>query len=281
MKSENILIIGGTGKTGRRVVKHLINKGIEPRIGSRNASPCFDWDNQDTWEDALTGMEKMYVTYYPDLAVPGAKKAIQSLTQTAKQLGVKKTVLLSGKGETEADACEKIVMNSGLDYTLVRASWFNQNWSESFFLEPILSGEVALPLSDVVIPFVDADDIAEVAATVLLDDSYNDEIIEVTGPESITFKDAVQMISKASSSNLTFHEIALQQYIDDMKQMQVPNDVIWLIGYLFSHVLTNPNNQTVTHDIERVLGRKAKTFSTYAKETAKTGIWDRTLIENS
>ncbi len=274
----NILVIGGTGKTGRRVVEQLRNRGFEPRIGSRNASPSFDWDNKDTWVNSLTGIEKMYVTYYPDLAVPGAKEAIQSLTYLAKELGVKKMVLLSGKGETEAEACEKIVMNSGMDYTIVRASWFNQNWSESFFLAPILSGEVALPMSDVLIPFVDANDIAEVAATVLLDDSYNGEVIEVTGPELITFKDIVDIISKTSERNLNFHDITLAQYIAGMKQMQIPNDVVWLIEYLFSHVLTNSKNQLVVTDIERVLGRKAKTFLAYAQETAKTGIWNQIKV---
>jgi uncharacterized protein YbjT (DUF2867 family) len=275
----NILVIGGTGKTGRRVVEQLQNKGIEPRIGSRNASPSFDWDNKDTWVEALNSIEKMYVTYYPDLAVPGAKEAIESLTYLAKELGIKKMVLLSGKGETEAEACEKIVMDSGLGYTIVRASWFNQNWSESFFLEPILSGEVALPLSDVLIPFVDANDIAEVAATVLLDDSYNGEIIEVTGPELITFKDIVNIISKTSNRRLNFHDMTLEQYIEGMKQMQIPNDVEWLIEYLFSHVLTNPNNQLVVNDIERVLGRKAKTFSEYAQKTAETGIWNQVSVK--
>ncbi|MGI9533263.1 SDR family oxidoreductase [Lutimonas sp.] len=278
MKTENILVIGGTGKTGRRVAEQLKNKGIEPRIGSRNASPSFDWDHKDTWVDTLHGIEKMYVSYYPDLAVPGAKEAIVSLTYLAKELGVKKMVLLSGKGETEAEACEKIVMDSGMDYTIVRASWFNQNWSESFFLEPILTGEVALPMSDVLIPFVDTNDIAEVAATVLLDDSYNGEIIEVTGPELITFKDIVNIISKTSQRDLNFYDITLEQYIIGMKQMQIPADVVWLIEYLFSHVLTNPNNQLVVNDIEPILGRKAKSFLEYAKETAKSGVWNQVKV---
>ncbi|WP_317047316.1 NmrA family NAD(P)-binding protein [Tenacibaculum sp. E3R01] len=186
-------------------------------------------------------------------------------------------VLLSGKGETEAEACEKIVINSGIDYTIVRASWFNQNWSESFFLEPILSGEVALPMSDVLIPFVDVNDIAEVAATVLLNDSYNGEIIEVTGPELITFKNVVDIISKVSDRSLHFYDITLEQYVEGMKQQEVPDDVVWLIEYLFKHVLTNPQNQLVVHDIERVLGRKATTFNEYAQETAKTGIWNQVL----
>ena len=275
MNVENILIIGGTGKTGRRVAEQLKKKGIEPRIGSRNALPSFDWNNKETWVKSLDGIEKMYVTYHPDLAVPGAKEAIESLTYLAKELGVKKMVLLSGKGETEAEACEAIVMNSGINYTIVRASWFNQNWSESFFLDPVISGEVALPMSDVLIPFVDANDIAEVVATVLLDDSYNRETIEVTGPELITFKDIVDIISSTSNRKLNFHNITLEQYIDGMKQMQLPTDVVWLIEYLFSHVLTNPKNQVVVNDVERVLGRKARTFKEYALETAKTGIWSQ------
>lgn len=276
--NSNILIIGGTGKTGRRVVEQLQKKGIQPRIGSRQATPCFDWDDKNTWIESLKGIEKMYITYYPDLAVPGAKEAIESLTYLAKELGVKKIVLLSGKGEVEAEACEAIVKNSGVEYTIVRASWFNQNWSESFFLDPILSGEVALPMSNVLIPFVDANDIAEVAATVLLDNNYNGKTIEVTGPELITFKDIIHTISTVTDRNLNFHEITLEQYIEGMRQMQLPEDVIWLIEYLFSNVLTNPNNQKISNDIEQVLGRKARTFLEYAKETAETEVWSTAEI---
>ncbi len=276
--NSNILIIGGTGKTGRRVVEQLQKKGIQPRIGSRQATPSFDWDDKNTWIESLKGIEKMYITYYPDLAVPGAKEAIESLTYLAKELGVKKIVLLSGKGEVEAEACEAIVKNSGVEYTIVRASWFNQNWSESFFLDPILSEEVALPMSNVLIPFVDANDIAEVAATVLLDNDYNGKTIEVTGPELITFKDIIHTISTVTNRNLTFHEITLEQYIESMRQMQLPEDVIWLIEYLFSNVLTNPNNQKISNDIEQVLGRKARTFLEYARETAETEVWSTAEI---
>lgn len=276
--NSNILIIGGTGKTGRRVVEQLQKKGIQPRIGSRQATPSFDWDDKNTWIESLKGIEKMYITYYPDLAVPGAKETIESLTYLAKELGVKKIVLLSGKGEVEAEACEAIVKNSGVDYTIVRASWFNQNWSESFFLDPILSGEVALPMSNVLIPFVDANDIAEVAATVLLDNDYNGKTIEVTGPELITFKDIIHTISTVTNRNLNFHEITLEQYIEGMRQMQLPEDVIWLIEYLFSNVLTNPNNQKISNDIEQVLGRKARTFLEYARETAETEVWSTAEI---
>ena len=278
--NNNILVIGATGKTGSRVVKQLQQRGIEPRMGSRNASPSFDWNNKDTWVDSLKGIERMYVTYYPDLAVPGAKEAIESLTYLALEMGVQKIVLMSGKGETEAEACEQIIINSGMNYTIVRASWFNQNWSESFFLEPILSGQVALPLADVPIPFVDANDIAEVATEALLNDAYNSQILEVTGPNLITFKDAVDYIAKASGRELQLIAITLDQYLEGLAAADVPKDYIWLIEYLFSHVLTNPDNQTIVHDVEKVLGRKAKTFEEYAKDTTESGVWNQALTLN-
>ncbi|MEO9893846.1 NmrA family NAD(P)-binding protein, partial [Aurantibacter sp.] len=191
------------------------------------------------------------------------------------EMGVKKMVLLSGKGEVEAEKCEQIVINSGIDYSIVRASWFNQNWSESFFLDPILSGAIALPMADTPIPFVDAEDIAEVAVEALLNDNLNGKIIEVTGPEAITFREIVKVISAATNRNLQFHEITLEQYVEGMHKMQVPADFVWLIEYLFSHVLNNPENQKISNEIENILRRKAKSFKTYVLETATTGIWNQ------
>ena len=144
-KKQNILVLGGKGKTGSRVAGSLLKKGQSVRIGSRSEEPSFDWEDQTTWAGALEGMDKVYITFQPDLAVPGASEAIEGFTRQAVKSGVQKVVLLSGKGEKEAEKCERIVMNSGLDWTVVRASWFNQNFSESFFLDPILAGHVALP----------------------------------------------------------------------------------------------------------------------------------------
>ena len=151
---RNILVLGGTGKTGRRIAEKLTALGHHVRIGSRGASPSFDWHHPAGWPAVLEGMEKVYITYQPDLAVPGAKEAIAALTKVAREKGVQQLVLLSGKGETEAEHCEQIVLSSGIESTIIRASWFNQNFSESFLIDPILSGHVALPMPEVKIPFV-------------------------------------------------------------------------------------------------------------------------------
>ncbi len=279
MKNKsNILVIGGTGKTGRKVVSRLNTLGHHVRIGSRSASPAFDWDNSEMWSESMRDIDKVYITFQPDLAVPGALEAIEELTKQAKKCNVKKLVLLSGKGEREAELCEQVIIHSGLDHTIVRASWFNQNFSESFFLEPILDGFVALPQADVKVPYVDTDDIADVVVEALLNEEHNGKIYQLTGPRMLTFKDVIKEISDATERDITFTPIALTAYTKAMKQQGVPSDFIWLIAYLFSEVLGNPNNAEVTNDIETVLGRKPKDFSEYIRETAQSGIWNPVLV---
>ena len=184
---QETLVLGGTGKTGRRVVHRLQTRGVPVRVGSRSGSPRFDWEVPNTWPAVLRGASTVYVTYQPDVAMAGAADAIQSFTDLAVSSGVRRLVLLSGRGESEAVRCEEVVKHSGVEWTVVRASWFNQNFSESFLLESILHGEVALPIGNVGEPFVDADDIADVAVAALTEEGHAGRTYEVTGPRLLTF----------------------------------------------------------------------------------------------
>ena len=280
LKQDQYLIIGGTGKTGRKVVEGLKQHQQDVRIGSRNANPSFDWGDPNTWMEALTGIDKVYITYYPDLAVPGAFEAIQGLTEVAKKAGVKKVVLLSGKGEKEAERCEEVVANSGLDYTLVRASWFSQNFSESFLLDPILAGQVALPMPQAKIPFIDTDDIAEVVVKALMEENHDGNIYELTGPRTLTFEEAINEISAGTGRNIQFQSVSLEAYNSMMKGAGVPEDYIWLFDYLFREVLGQEKNQVISNDVEKVLGRKATDFKEFVQKTAKTGIWNQSLPQS-
>ncbi len=275
---NNVLVLGGTGKTGSRIVDRLEKMGHHVRIGSRSQNPSFDWDKPAGWPAVLEGMEKVYITFQPDLAVPGAKEAISALVKIAQEKGVQKLVLLSGKGEVEAQRCEQIVLNSGIAATILRASWFNQNFSESYFLEPIQQGVVALPNANSKAPYVDANDLADAAVEVLLNEGHEGQIYELTGPRLLSFEDIVKEIAIASKRKLQFIPISLQEYVGAMQEQGLPSDVIWLIEYLFSEVLDNKENQIITHDIEKLLGRKPIDFSDYAAKTAKTGIWNQTVV---
>ncbi|RZL38708.1 MAG: NmrA family transcriptional regulator [Pedobacter sp.] len=269
-----ILVLGATGKTGKRVVERLQKvNDTEIVIGSRTAEKPFDWENPETWPAVLDGVNSVYITFQPDLAVPFAAELIQKFTFLATKLGVQKMVLLSGRGEKEAQVCEEIVKASAKNWTIVRASWFNQNFSESVFLEPILAGFVALPRAEALEPFTDVDDIADVVTECLLNDKHNGQTYELTGPRLLTFPEAVSEIAKASEREIHFQSLTLEEYKNMLHEYQVPEDHIWLINYLFEQVLDG-RNSTITNDIEKVLGRKATDFSAYAKETAKSGIWN-------
>ncbi len=276
---ENILVIGGTGKTGRRVVENLTQKGHTVRVGSRKNTPAFDWEDPSTFSQALKGMDKAYIVYYPDLAVPGSKEAITALTEAALKAGLDKVVLLSGKGETEAEACEEIVANSGLNYTLVRASWFNQNFSEGAFLEFVMDGSVALPMPDAEIPFVDVDDIADVVSEVLLNDRYNGQTITVTGPEKLRFRELVEKMADGVGRDIRYIPISIEEFKQGMKAAGLPDSYVWLFGYLFQEVLGNPDNQEVSSDIEKVLGRKAISFDDYVTKTVDSGVWNQGVTQ--
>ena len=276
---KEILITGGNGKTGRKVVERLLELNEAVKIGSRKASPAFDWYNDETWNAVLENVEKVYIAFQPDLAVPGTKEIITKFVKKSVNAGVTKFVLLSGKGEREAELCEDIVKNSGVNWTIVRASWFNQNFSEEFFLDPILSGTVALPNAEISVPFIDTDDIADVVVEALLKDSHNYQTYELTGPRKLKFEEVIQEISRSTNRDIKFIPVTIEQYSDQLRKMSVPEDYIWLIQYLFTEVLTQENS-IVTNDVEKVLGRKAKDFVDYVSETAPTGVWNQSITES-
>lgn len=278
MKEEKILVLGGKGKTGRRVVDRLTGLGYtNVRIGSRSETPSFDWENQGSWAAAIEGMETVYITFQPDLAIPTAVEIIKKFTSLAAKRGITKMVLLSGRGEKEAQLCEQVVMDAAEKWTIVRASWFNQNFSESLFLDPILAGHVALPRAEALEPFTDADDIADVVVEALIDSKHNGQIYELTGPRLMTLPQAIAEISEATGRNVQFQPLTLDENLRLLRTYQLPEDYIWLVHYLFSEVLDG-RNASVSTDIERVLGRKATDFSEYAKATAATGVWNPSVI---
>ena len=267
-----VLVLGGTGKTGRRIVGRLRDQGVETRIGSRSGLPAFDWDNPSGWDAVLAGVSAVYISYTPDLAVPAAKLAIRQLVERAKAQGVKHLVLLSGRGEPDAQACERIVQESGLDWTIVRASWFNQNFSEGDFLPLVLSGEITLPAGHVPEPFVDAEDIADVAVAALTEAGHNGEVYEVTGPRLMTFDDVASELSRATGRKISFVRVPSAVFLQGFRRAGAPEEMIWLLDYLFSTILDGRNAQ-ICDGVERALGRPPKDFSDFANEVAASGLW--------
>ena len=268
------LVLGGTGKTGRRVANRLQAMGESVRIGSRSAVPGFDWDNEASWDAALKAVTAVYITYAPDLAFPGATDAIQALVKKAKKAGVKRLVLLSGRGEEEAQASERIVQASGIDWTIVRASWFNQNFSEGAFIDMVLNGAITLPAGDTPEPFVDADDIADVVVAALTQDHHAGQLYEVTGPRLMTLADVAADLSAATGREIAYVDVPHDGFMAEIEASGAPKDVAWMLDYLFSTVLDG-RNASLTDGVARALGRPPKDFAAYARDVARTGLWER------
>ena len=267
------LVIGATGKTGRRVAEKLREKGLSVRAVSRSTEIAFDWSNQSGWAGALEGVTRAYVTYQPDLALPGAVDAIRAFLMAAKMAGVKHVVLLSGRGEEEAEAAEQVLQTSGLDWTVLRASWFMQNFSENYMRDELLSGSLTLPVGQTKEPFIDADDIADVAVAALTQSSHRNRLYELTGPELLSFNDAVSELASATGRELSFYSVSFADYEVALREQALPEDVIALLRYLFTE-LFDGRNANVAHGVEEALGRKPRRFADFARKAAEEGAWE-------
>ncbi len=266
------LVTGGTGKTGRRIVENLQSMGVPTRVGSRSSTPSFDWNNDSNWDECLENVEAVYISYAPDLAMPGATDTIQAFVDRAVVSGVKRLVVLSGRGEEEAQACEQIVINSGLEWTVVRASWFFQNFSEGAFIDMVLAGQITVPAGDIQEPFVDVDDISEVATVALTQDGHNGQIYELTGPRLMSFADIAADLSAATGREISYISVPHDAFVNEVKESGAPQDVVWMLDYLFATVLDG-RNSSLTDGVHRALGREPKDFRDYANEVARSGAW--------
>jgi uncharacterized protein YbjT (DUF2867 family) len=271
------LVLGGTGKSGRRVVERLEARGLPVRVGSRSGEPPFDWEVRSTWSPALEGVGSVYLTYYPDLAVPGAVEAVGSFAELAVRSGVPRLALLSGRGEPEAERAEQAVHDTGAELTILRSTWFMQNFSEDYMLDHVLAGEIRLPGGNVPTPFLDIDDLADIAVAALTEDRHVGQLYELTGPRSMTFAEVAAEIGQAAGHEVRYVPVSLEQHAAEAAEHGVPADVIELLTYLFNEVVDGRNADT-TDGVRRALGRNPRDFSDYARDAAATGVWSASAV---
>jgi uncharacterized protein YbjT (DUF2867 family) len=275
-----ILIIGKNGKTGSRVNTRLQALDYATRPVSRSTRPAFDWDDPATWQAAIEGTSAAYISYQPDLALPRAETAIKAFVKVAVEAGLEHLVLLSGRGEEGARRAEEIIKDSGLSWNIVRASWFYQNFSESFMLEGLLAGELVLPASDTVEPFVDADDIADVVVAALTEPGHRNKLYEVTGPQALSFAQCIKQISAALGRQIKYTGIPVDTYINALKEQGAPEDLQWLLHELFTVVFDGRNCKPAS-GIEQALGRPPTDFRTYVQKTIASGVWNPVTLKES
>src|SRR6202790_5702520 len=185
------LVLGSTGKTGSRVVADLINRGLKIRTASRSgADVTFDWNQRDSYAPALDGIGRVYLVA-PVMRIDFADDGSAFLDE-AEAAGVQHVTFLSAYGMERApdDVATRSVEldllgRQGMGHTILRPAWFMQNFSETF-LKP-LDGVIVVPTGDGAEAFVDAEDIAAVAAATLASpNAHADAHYAPTGPEALT-----------------------------------------------------------------------------------------------
>ncbi|TDT17079.1 uncharacterized protein YbjT (DUF2867 family) [Ilumatobacter fluminis] len=273
---QPVLVLGGTGKTGRRVAQRLEQRGVPVRIASRSGETPFDWEDPSTWGPALDGCRAVYISYYPDLAAPGAPEAVRALADVALERGVRRLVLLSGRGEVEAQRAERAVFDSGADVTVVRCAWFMQNFSEAFLRDAVLSGELVLPGGDALEPWIDTDDIADVAVAALTEPGHVGELYELTSPQLYTLTDLAAELGRATGRDVRYIPVSVDDYAAGAAEQGVPEELVGFLTYLFSEVFGH--NAHTADGVQRALGRPARDFATFAAEAAATGAWDASVL---
>jgi uncharacterized protein YbjT (DUF2867 family) len=270
--THHTLVIGATGKTGRRIVRQLLAAGHPVRGVSRSTAPRFDWDDPGTWPDALAGASTVYVAYVPDLAAPEAPATLEALVDEAGKAGVERLVLLSGRGEPNARRCEQVVRDGGLGWTILRASWFSQNFSEGLLLPAVLEGTIALPAGDVAEPFVDIDDLADVAVAALVDDRHAGREYELTGPRLLTLTEAAAEIGAAAGHPVHYEPVSSEAFraavLADLGPRQA--DLLTDICQVF-----DGRNASLGDGVQQVLGRAPRDFADFCAACAAAGVWAR------
>lgn len=267
------LVIGGHGKTGRRVAERLATAGRPTRLASRSTTPAFDWYDTSTWPGALDGVDSAYVTFQPDLSVPGAVEIIRAFGAAGRAHSLDHLVLLSGRGEDTAQACEMALAGSGVSTTVVRCSFFAQNFSEHFLVGAVQDGVIALPAGEVTEPVVDADDIADVAVAALLGKVTRGRVYELTGPRLLSFHDVAADLSKATGRTVTYLPVSTDEYAAAAVAAGVPADEASMLSELFAHIFDG-HNSSLASGVEEALGRPARDFADFATRAASTGVWD-------
>ncbi|MEV0387976.1 NAD(P)H-binding protein [Nonomuraea sp. NPDC050643] len=279
MAAEPIVVVGASGKTGRRVVARLRRQGREVRAASRRGEVRFDWADPGTWSQAVRGAGAAYLV---DSQGGDAPAQLRAFGETASALGVRRLVLLSSRdwstsGGEAALASERALQEAGttwgMEWTILRPTWFAQNFSEDALLrDPVLSGEVRLPTGDGLEPFVDADDIADVAAAVLTRDGHAGRIYELSGPRLLSFGAAVGEIGRASGRELAYVPVSAEEYTAHLSGRGFDRDDAELITTLFGWIRAG-RNERLSDGVQRVLGREPRDFSGYVTATAATGAW--------
>ncbi|GAA2781282.1 NAD(P)H-binding protein [Crossiella cryophila] len=276
MSKQTILVQAGTGKTGKRVARLLREQGHTVRIASRSGEPRFDWAEESTWGPALAGVDAVYVV--PLDATGDEHEQLTRFVATATAAGVRRLVMLSARdidtfAAVNSLVAERAVRESGVAWTILRPGWFNQNFDEDYFDAAVRAGEVLLATGDGLEPFIDAEDIAEVAVAAFTQDGHDGQIYDLSGAELLSFPQAVGIIAAELGREIRVVDLEPAAYAGQMAGQGMPLEFAELIARLYQRIREGKEAH-LSDGVQRVLGREPRTFAAYVKNAVAAGAWN-------
>ena len=250
---SSVLVLGGTGKTGRRVTSLL---GPAARPASRSSATKFDWATPETWEPALAGTTAVYVV------PPDNPAALAEFVPLAVKSGVTRLVLLSMRGAPDDDPFEAAIKESGVEWTILRPTWFMQNFDEDLFAAPVRHGELAVPAGQGIHPFIDVLDIAEVAVVALTQPGHAGQTYELSGPESLSFAEMLARIVAVTGNPVLYTDVDPEEFAASLRGFGYPDEIADLVTMLLVRIRTGEEAH-LSDGVQRVLGREPRTFADY------------------
>jgi uncharacterized protein YbjT (DUF2867 family) len=268
---NSVLVLGATGKTGSRVVRKLSERGIFVRRAARTGADVnFDWDDPTTFGAALREVSGAYVIA-PVLRVDFAG-VVSSFLDEAERAGVEHVTLLSAYGMEHAPAEVALraveldlAARASLSHSILRPAWFMQNFSETF-LKPV-DDEIVVPCGTGSEAFVNAEDIASIAAATLSDpERHAGRAYAPTGPEALTVADAARLISRAAGRKITYRDTDRNEWVDAMIRAGLPADYGAVLRSLTETIASGQGSRP-NGDVLAVTGVAPMHFAEFAANT--------------
>ncbi|MEJ2864420.1 SDR family NAD(P)-dependent oxidoreductase [Actinomycetospora flava] len=274
--AEDITVLAGNGKSGRRIAAALRVAGHHVRVAGRRGPVRFDWHEPATWPGVVDGADALYL-----VAPDGAPDPIGPFVDAALAAGVQRIAMISGRGLEHFDGRfggamvvgEQAVAATGRG-TILRASNFAQGFTEDAFAPGVTAGRLALPAEHVGDAFVDLGDVAAVAARVLTEGGHEGRTYELTGPAVLTFEQAVDVLAAATGRDIRYEALTPDAYAAELRAAGVGEFGVGELGGLFA-IMGEGHLASTSDDVPRLLGRPARSFTDWALEQAALGAWTR------
>jgi len=262
------LILGGSGKVGRRLTQLLDLAGDPTRPVSRSTATVFDWHDESTWPPALDGVTSMFVVG------PGSSSdwspQLTRLLDLAHHLGTEHVVLLSARAveflpDGAVGRAEQALQRGPIPWTVLRPSHFAQNFTEAMFVPA--DGRIVAPAGTGAEPFVDVADVAAVAAAVMTKREYDGRMLALSGPEALTFEEAAAQLTETTGISVRFEDESDGDHADRLRAAGTPEMYIrWRMAML--NGIRSGADSYVSTGVTDVLRRPATTFTTWAQREA-------------